>query len=228
MRRHIASISFHPAPVALAPWAPVTPPTDASTRSRLRRRLRVATVAALGAALALPVSAGAADKFLRLTGPQYAGESRDPQYTDAIHVQSASFNIKRASRAATAATFGNLVITKPIDRSSPALMLAAANRSLIPSARLSMRDAEPDVSADDTPTPYVEYCFENIIVMSDEMNADAGDEAPFETVTFSYQKVTQVYNHTPETQETKSIVAGWSLLDNRALSVFPQSCGTSD
>jgi type VI secretion system secreted protein Hcp len=204
--RRIPSIRLRPVPL----------------RSCRGRRLRVATVAAVGAALAVPVSASAAtDQFLRLGGSQYEAETSDPEFAKAIAVQSASFNVKRASRTVSAPTFGNLTITKTVDRSSPALMLAAASGKLIPWARLSVR------RMGDTPTAgtYLEYCFENVVVMSDQVANVTGGDHPGETVALSYQKVTQSYSPISDGKLSGAIVAGWSLIANGPISVFPVSCG---
>jgi type VI secretion system secreted protein Hcp len=191
-------------------------------RSRRGRRLRIATVAAVGAALAIPVSASAAnDQFLQLSGNQYKGESLAEGFRDAIEVQSASFNVKRASRTAVAPTFGNLSVTKRVDRSSPALMLAAASGTKIPSARLSVRMAGQDMTK-----PYLEYCFEDVVVISDAVANSSGDDAPQEAVTLSYQKLTQAYGQPISNGMLREpIVAGWSLIANGSISGFPATCG---
>jgi type VI secretion system secreted protein Hcp len=182
------------------------------------RRLRTATVVAVGAALTVPVSASAAsDQFLKLSGSQYNGESLDPYFADAIEVRSSSFNIKRAAPVG-APTFGNLTIKKHVDRSSPALMLAAASGAAIPSARLSVRRSGGG--------PYLEYCFQNVVVMSDALET-SGDDRPSETVTFRYQRVVQSYAQ-PGDDGTLSepIVTGWSLVAGSPIFVFPTICGS--
>lgn len=201
---------------------PTSPMSPVAARSRRARRLRCATVAALGAALAVPVSAGAAgDQYLRLSGTEYRGESRAQGFVDAIDVHSASFDIKRA-HAASAPTFGHLTITKYVDRASPALMLAAAGGGVIRSALLSVRNA----SAAPTPRPYLEYCFENVAVTSDQLDTASSDYRPLETVAFSYQRVTQSYAQ-PQSDGTLAspIVAGWSLIQPGPVSGFPTGCG---
>jgi type VI secretion system secreted protein Hcp len=189
--------------------------------SRRGRRLRVATVVAVGAALTVPVSANAAsDQFLKLAGSQYKGESLDQHFVDAIEVQSSSFAIKRSAPVG-APTFGNLTITKHVDRSSPALMLAAASGAAIPSARLSVRKAAGMTDGG----PYLEYCFQNVVVMSDALETGNGDERPSETVTFRYLKATQSY-FSDEGTGSAPIVTGWSLVNSTPISVFPTTCGS--
>jgi type VI secretion system secreted protein Hcp len=193
-----------------------------AARSRRARRLRCVTVAALGAALALPVSAGAAvDRYLRLSGTDYRGESRAQGFVDAIDVHSASFDIERAQDASVP-TFGHLTITKYVDRASPALMLAAAGGGVIRSALLSVRIAGPAP----TSRPYLEYCFENVAVTSDQLDSASSEHRPVETVAFSYERVTQSYAQ-PQSDGTLAspIVAGWSLMPSRAVSVFATGCG---
>jgi len=192
-------------------------------RSRRRRGLRVATVAALGAALAIPTAASAAtDQFLRLSGSEYDGESLDQEFTNAIDVRSASFNVRRASRTVSAPNFGNLTITKRVDRSSPALMLAATSGKVIPSARLSVRRAGVTTPG----RTYLEYCFENVVVMSDQVDNATSDDQPGETVTLSYHDVTQSYSPIKRDGTLSgAIVAGWSLIQNGPISVFPAACG---
>jgi len=200
--RCIPSIRLRPVP---APWG-------------RGRRLRMATVVAVGAALTVPASASAAsDQFLRLSGSQYEGESLDEDFVNAIEVRSSSFNIKRAAPVG-APTFGNLIITKPVDRSSPALMLAAASGAAIQSARLSVRTSGGG--------PYLEYCFQNVVVMSDALET-SGDDRPNETVTFRYQKVTQSYAQSGDDGTLSApIVTGWSLVASSPISVFPTTCGS--
>jgi type VI secretion system secreted protein Hcp len=192
-------------------------------RPRRGRRLRIATLVAIGAALAVPVSASAAsDQFLRLSGSQYKGESLAQQFVDAIEVRSSSFDIKRAAPT-EAPTFGNLTITKHVDRSSPALMLAAASGAAIPSARLSVRKSGGMTDGG----PYLEYCFQNVVVMSDALETVSGDDRPSETVTFRYQNVIQSYAQSGgDGTLSAPIVTGWSLVDNGPISVFPTTCGS--
>ena len=187
------------------------------------RRLRLAFVAAVGAALAVPVSASAAtDQFLRLSGSQYDGESRDGRYfLRHIEIRSASFAVNRASRFG-APTFGDLIITKTVDRSSPALMLAAASGRPITSALLEVRKAGAMPPA----PPYLAYCFQNVVVTSDQVDNGPGDALPKETVTLSYQAVIQSYRPTNfDGTMASPIVAGWSLIQSDAIAAFPTSCG---
>ena len=199
-------------------------PTPAVPARRHRgRRARAATVLAIGVAIAVPASASAAtDQFLRLGGDQYAGESLDKEYKGAFELESSTFNVKRSSATATAPTFGNLTITKRVDRASPALMLAAASGVQIPSARLSVRQAG---SANTAGATYLEYCFQHVVVMTDQVNNNSGDDAPLETVTLSYRQITQSYTpqSTTGAQETP-IVTGWDLVGT-PISDFSSTCG---
>ena len=65
-----------------------------SSRSRFARRSRLLALATVGAALALPVSAQADDAFLKLPGPDIAGETIDKVFPNTIPVREFSWGIE--------------------------------------------------------------------------------------------------------------------------------------
>jgi type VI secretion system secreted protein Hcp len=110
---------------------------------------RVSATLLLAAALVLAPRAFAADAFLKLEGVD--GESTDDKHKGEIEVRSMQLAsvqdaAAHASRSASGGgkgkvSFHDINFTKPVDKSSPALMKAAASGKHFPTAVLTCRKA---------------------------------------------------------------------------------------
>ena len=179
------------------------------------RRLVIAVAFAGVLALAAPVSAGAAyDAFLKI--PKFPGESQHVEFKGWVEVQTASLGIKRASRAASP-TFNPLVLTKPIDSSTPSFFGAVAKGTAIPSAWMYVE------KAGGAPQTFLRYAFENVVVLSDQFTLKTGDDAPMETITVIYGKVTVSYTpYDGNGLALSPLIQGWNINTQTGSTVFPQ------
>lgn len=104
--------------------------------------------------------------------------------------------------------FQDLVITKPLDKSSPRLALAAAQGRMIQEAELVFYTQ----ASDDQPTGTVRLTRVRIRSLESETGSAAGLT---ETVSLAFSRVQWTYYHTDERGGRASIVAGWDVAENR-------------
>ena len=113
----------------------------------MKRRMRCGALllaCAFGFALSLPAGASAV-AFLELSG--IPGESTLEGLPNQIEISDFSFEVGRDQattvdlRSNPTTGFSGITVRKKVDRTSPALMLRAANGAVIPSARI--RFTEP-------------------------------------------------------------------------------------
>jgi type VI protein secretion system component Hcp len=175
----------------------------------------VSIVAALGVA---PAAQAAEDYFLQFqtgtTNPPIAGESQDPDFENAVVVNSFDWSANNGATPTSSTTGGatkislnRLTVEKHIDSASPALFQRAAIQTVIPSMRLTVRRAGAN------PFIYLTYRFKSVIVTSVSPSGD-GDAAR-ERVTFVYGAVTQHYAQQTDTGSRGPVfTAGWNQVAN--------------
>jgi type VI secretion system secreted protein Hcp len=142
------------------------------TRSCLFPVLLAATFAAL---LAPP---GVSGQFLKIEGVD--GESRSSEHREWIDLLSTSWGPER-SPTPSARTVGPLAITKRVDRTSPFLREAAANRRMIPEVTVSIRNPDPAARA-----AYLHVKLQNVIVSSYQTGRGDGGT---ESISFTFQRI---------------------------------------
>jgi type VI secretion system secreted protein Hcp len=126
-------------------------------------------------ALAAAAPTAADELFLRLEGVQ--GESRDARHKDEIDVLSYSQSLagpfaQGAAGAAGAAgrtTCGPVKVTKYLDRTSPRLMLLAANGQHIPRAMISFRKQGSKDGSD-----YYRVTLDDVVVTEVQQTGEGG------------------------------------------------------
>jgi type VI secretion system secreted protein Hcp len=104
--------------------------------------------------------------------------------------------------------FQDLVITKPLDKASPILALAAAEGRTIQEAELVFYAQ----ASDDEPTGTVRLTRVRIRSVESGTGSSAG---LMETVSLAFSRVEWTYNATDERGGTARIVAGWDVAENR-------------
>jgi type VI secretion system secreted protein Hcp len=177
---------------------------------------RLALVLTLcGGLLALAAPAYAADIFLKVSAPELKGESIDQQFKDAIEVQSYGWGVVALSGRAS---FSSLFITKAVDRSSPGFMQALGSGKRSASARLSLR--HPGAN----PFVYLEYCAENVAVVSQQAGA-GGADPPTEAIELQFTKFEQRYVYRDSAGQETVYTSGWDS-DLNAPAPFNPTCGT--
>jgi type VI secretion system secreted protein Hcp len=104
--------------------------------------------------------------------------------------------------------FQDLVITKPLDKATPILALAAAEGRMIQEAELVFYAQ----ASDDEPTGTIRLTRVRIRSVESGTGSAAGLT---ETVGLAFSRVEWTYNHTDERGGTTRIVTGWDVAENR-------------
>jgi type VI secretion system secreted protein Hcp len=104
--------------------------------------------------------------------------------------------------------FQNLVITKPLDKSSPILALAAAEGRMIEEAELVFYAQ----ASDEEPTGTIRLTRVRVRSVESGTGSAAGLT---ETVGLAFSRVQWTYYHTDERGGRVSIDAGWDVAENR-------------
>jgi type VI secretion system secreted protein Hcp len=159
--------------------------------------------------------------FLEIKGPDVKGESTSAQGTDQIEVLSFShgvsmpltFGASNTSRAHGRAQHQDFTISKYVDLASPTLNLLCCGGDNIKTITLHVFKADANSS---TPIEYLKYTLENVIITSVAVGGSGGD-APTETVTFNYGKITWDYikqGHTSGNANKGTASSSWDLSKN--------------
>lgn len=158
---------------------------------------------------------GRAQAFLKLDGID--GESTDSKHKDEIDVSSFAFGVKQSETAGSGgggagagkATFSAFHITKLYDKSSPKLMLDAADGDHIKSATLVFRKAGGDGQ------DFLTYKFTDLVV-SDYEQGGTQEPPLFENVAMSFAKVEVSYQgQTVDGSAASPVQTGWDLSANK-------------
>ena len=157
----------------------------------------------------LPAQASAAfDTYLDL-GPGYKGESTAVGFEDQIDIYSFSWGVGRSNKDKPA-SFSDLNVMKQQDQASPALMLAVANGTTIPTATLSLRKAGENALT------FARYCMTGVQVTSlQHSGSSGGDNRPTESLSLKYSTMVMSYTLQGATGEQSAVFrGGWDLIRN--------------
>jgi type VI protein secretion system component Hcp len=183
-----------------------------SRTDRLAARVTARCVALLFAcALLLAAPAGASAKlFLELPG--VPGESTVAGFDKQIELDTFQLSVKNPAgteKVTGKPSFSDIVVSKPLDRSSPTLMLRTANLEPFPFARV--RVTRPSATGEST---VLRYCFTNVQVTS--FSQSSNGDLPSEQVTLSYGTILQTYTPQPAPGAKAGEVfsSGWDLIGN--------------
>jgi len=126
------------------------------------------------------------DMFLKLDGIK--GESQDHKHKDEIHIESFSWGMNQTGAHGAGGGGGagkvsvhDISITKHVDKSSPALMLACCNGKHIPSGLITVR------KAGEKPLEYLKIKLSDILI-SGVQEAGHGGVTLSESVTINFGK----------------------------------------
>ena len=115
-----------------------------------------------------------------------------------------------ASHVAGKAVFGDLVVTKTVDRADPSLTLACAEGKYLGEAELQLCRTDG--------LPYMSIILEQVMVSSVTYNGVSGSDEtiPTVTVTISYKKITWQYTEydTATGRPTANIERCWNVEKN--------------
>jgi type VI secretion system secreted protein Hcp len=142
----------------------------------------------------------AMDMFIKIGALK--GESRDSKFKDTIDVLAWSWGASNSGSAHSGGGAGSgkaniqdLSLTKYIDASSPALLLACCKGTHIDKATLTMR------KAGDKPLEYLVIEFDEVLITSLSTGGSGGEDRLTENVTLNFAKFTLSY--TP--QDSKGV-----------------------
>lgn len=131
------------------------------------------------------------------------GESKDSAHKDWINLLSVSHGITRPGGGATgstrqraSATFGDVVVVKELDKSSPKLQEAIANGQVFPKLELELTSPSGGSQSE----PYIKWELTNVQISGYRLNgASAGTERPTETFSLNYEEIKVTYTEFDDT-----------------------------
>lgn len=141
------------------------------------------------------------------------GESTEQNHKKWINIQRLSSPISRSvpsgakdqERARGTTTLGDIVLTRPLDKSSVKLAEACAKGVFYPEAEIHLATQVKEAEE-----PYLKYKLKNVIITSYQLDAEAsGDPQPSESVTLNFTDIEWTYVVIdPETGDKKGNVPG--------------------
>ena len=155
----------------------------------------------------------AVDMFLKLDGIK--GESKDHKHAGEIHIESFSWGLSQTGAHATGGGGGagkvsvhDISITKFVDKSSCALMLACCNGKHIPSGLITVR------KAGEKPLEYLKIKLTDILI-SGYQTAGHGSDLLTENFTINFAKVQIDYQEQkPDGSGSPAGAFGWDVKAN--------------
>ena len=152
-------------------------------------------------AISIHQAYAAVDMFLKLDDPPVIqGESTDKVHHDEIDVLAWSWGMSNSGTThvgggagAGKANFQDISITKYVDKSSPALMLHAANGDHIADGTLVVRKAGT------TPLEYLVYEFKDILVTSVSTGGSGGEDRLTENISLNFAQIKVTYTEQTNT-----------------------------
>jgi type VI secretion system secreted protein Hcp len=151
--------------------------------------------------------------------PDVKGESTVVGHVDHIEVMSYSWGVSNpiqvspsnVGRTMGRPNFGELVLTKKLDSTSPALNYMCASAKNLGETKLHL--VRQDAEAEENLT-YMIYEMTDTMVSSVSIGGSGGD-IPMETITISYTKINWLYNpQKADVGEVGVIPKGWNLMTN--------------
>jgi type VI secretion system secreted protein Hcp len=183
----------------------------------VRRLALLATTTVLSSLVVVPSAQAAVDYFLEIDG--VAGESQDAQHANSIDVLSYTWGAAGGGGSGRP-QLQDLQIVKSVDVASPVLFERLVQGANIPSMELLGR--KTGASSQD----FLRYCFQGVRVSSTQQADSRGSAAPTESVSFSYNAVSQQYvPQRPDGSLGASVFAGWDAVNNQLIATYPNPCG---
>jgi len=132
----------------------------------------------------------AVDMYLKFSDDKFKGESRDSKHKEEIDILAWSWGLSNSGTAhmgggagAGKANVQDVSVTKYVDASSPALMLACATGEHIDSATLVVRKAGT------TPLEYITIVMTECMITAVSTGGSGGEDRLTENVTINFAKV---------------------------------------
>ncbi len=167
--------------------------------------------------LSIPHADAAVDMFIKIG--DIKGESQDDKHKGEIDVLSWSWGMSNSGTVvgsggagAGKANFQDLSVTKYLDKSSPLLMLHAANGAHIEDADLFVRKAGFDKSSS---YDFLVFHMEDVLVTSLSTGGSGGEDRLTENITLNFGKIKVSY--TPQKADGSPDVKtefNWNIKEN--------------
>ena len=146
------------------------------------------------------------------------GESTDDGHKDWINLLSVSQAISRdssghSSRAAHKASFGDIVVVKEVDASTPKLQESIAVGKHIPVVILDFTKIFADREGTAQQQPYLQYELKNVMITSYSLSGDAqSDSVPTEQISLNFEEIKVTYTQYDEHGKKKgSVEYSWKV-----------------
>lgn len=161
------------------------------------------------------------DGYLQIEGIE--GESTDVAHEKWIQIQSYSHSVNNEVTGQSGGGHhtggrchhGDVTIVKPMDCSSPKLLLACSQGKSHPTATIDL--CRSGASGAES-VPYQKIEFTDLVVTSVTPQAIEGADFPTETVSFTYSTIKWTYTKTDTTgNPAGEVVTGWDLKKNTTL-----------
>jgi type VI secretion system secreted protein Hcp len=147
----------------------------------------------------------AVDMFLKFAGDKFKGESRDKTHAAEIDILAWSWGMSNSGTAhmgggagAGKANVQDVSVTKYVDASSAALLLACATGEHITTADLVVRKAGT------TPLEYIKICMTECLITAVTTGGSGGEDRLTENVTINFAKVKFTYTEQDATGKPKT------------------------
>jgi type VI secretion system secreted protein Hcp len=147
----------------------------------------------------------AVDMFLKFEGDKFKGESRDKSHPTEIDILAWSWGMSNSGTAhmgggagAGKANIQDVSVTKYVDASSAALMLACTTGEHIPTANLVVRKAGT------TPVEYIKVTLTECLITAVSTGGSGGEDRLTENVTINFSKVKFEYTEQDATGKPKT------------------------
>lgn len=138
------------------------------------------------------------------------GESTDEGHKDWINLLSVSHDINReakasgTARARGSATFGDIVVVKELDASTPKLQESIAAGKSFPTAEIEFTKS---LGEDRRQVPYLKYELKNVMITSYSFHGTAaGDSIPVDTISLNFGEIKVIYTILDEDGSSKGNV----------------------
>jgi len=138
------------------------------------------------------------DFFLKIDGVD--GESKDEEHSGEIDIVSFSYGVSQPSSAhsgggsgVSKASFSDFTVMKQVDKTTPVLMKKCAGGDHFATVVFTARRAGGEK------VTYQTITLSNAMITSYQKSGSDGGSLPHESVSFSYDKIEDVY--TPQTEE---------------------------
>lgn len=161
----------------------------------------------------------AIDMFLMLKG--ITGESQDHKHKGEIDIDSFSFNVMQAGSGSRSggsgsgkADFGDITVTKLIDKATPTLVNHCATGEHIPEAVITVRKAG---GGKEGGKEYYKVKLTEVLVSSVSNSGSSMADFPTETITMNYGQIDFEYLPQDSSGNVGGVVkSGYNLRENKA------------